>query len=85
MNIHLNSDDHEVILTYFTSVQRQNGYQGPCFINVDRLSEIHMAYAELITSSYMAKLRVLHLNLVKTDLDNKTAFLEGILNSIKKE
>lgn len=85
MDINLNKDDHDVIHTYLTEEHRKNGYHGPCFINVERLREIYMPYAEILTSSYMAKLHVLHLTLVKAELDNHKAFLEGLLTGIKKE
>lgn len=38
----LTSEDHETIFTYFKSEQTKNGYHGPCFISLERLSELHM-------------------------------------------
>ena len=84
MDINLNKDDHDVIHAYLTEEHRKNGYHGPCLINIERLREIYMPYAEILTSSYLAKLHVLHLTLVKAELDNHKAFLEGLLNGIKK-
>lgn len=85
MDINLDKDDHAVIHAYISEEHRKNGYYGPCLINIQRLCEIYMPYAEIVTSSFMAKLHVLHLTLVKAELDNHKAFLEGLLNGIKKE
>lgn len=38
----LTSEDHETISAYFKSEQNKSGYHGPCFISLERLSELHM-------------------------------------------
>ena len=39
--IKLNIEDQRTISAYQKQVQKERGYNGPCFINMNRLLEIH--------------------------------------------
>ena len=51
----LNNDDHQTVLTYFTARHRDDGYKGPCFINLKRLAEIHLSGSKEIALSAINK------------------------------
>lgn len=56
MQITLTNNDQHTVLQYFTARQREAGYLGPCFINVHKLSEIHMKTAIIKTKAALNKI-----------------------------
>lgn len=47
----LTHEDHETVLAYFKSQQIQNGYQGPCFISLQRLADLHFEKSQTIANN----------------------------------
>ena len=85
MKIELDDGDMQTIMSYFRDVQRQRGYNGPCFINLARLEEIHMHSAELTVQACLMRLRTFELELHQVDLRTRRDCLLELIAKWERE
>lgn len=53
MKLDVTKEDGHTISAYLCAAH--NGYSGPVFIDINRLSELHMAYSRLVVMAYLMK------------------------------
>lgn len=58
----IDESDAHTVLQYKISFERERGYLGPCFICINRLSELHIHIAELYTKLALLKMQQCQLN-----------------------
>lgn len=58
IDLELTPEDESTIHQYKVDVERARGYNGPCFVCVDRLAEIHMETCEALVQ--VALFRIKH-------------------------
>lgn len=54
----LTQDDHSTILAYFVANYRAAGYEGPVFICIKRLAEIHLENSISMANQAIKKMMV---------------------------
>lgn len=53
MKLDVTKEDGHTISTYLRAAH--DGYSGPVFIDINRLSELYMAYSRLVVMTYLMK------------------------------